>query len=194
VDTFSWQDALVRWERLFDDVEAQLEAADRAELAGEVADRTRREVARLRLVDRLRASIGADLALRVAGAGALSGRLRRAGEGWLLLAPDSGPPAFVLTAAVLTVDGLPAAALEPGSEGPVRARLDVGHALRAVARDRSAVAVVLRDGSRLDGTLDRVGADFADLALHPAGEARREAAVRSVRAVSFEGMAVVRPD
>ena len=184
----------MRWERLFDDVEAQLEAADRAELAGEVADRTRREVARLRLVDRLRASIGADLQLRVAGAGAICGRLRRAGEGWLLLAPDAGPSVFVLRDAVLTVDGLPSAAVEPGSEGAVLSRLDVGHALRAVARDRSPVSVVLRDGTRLDGTLDRVGADFADLALHPAGEARREAAVRSVRAVTFEGMAVLRPD
>jgi hypothetical protein len=194
VDTSPWQDARMRWERLFDDVEAQLEAAHRAELAGEVADRTRREVARLRLVDRLRASIGADLQLHIAGAGAICGRLRRAGEGWLLLAPDSGPSALVLRDAVLTVDGLPAAAAEPGSEGAVLSRMGVGHALRAVARDRSPVSVVLRDGTRLDGTLDRVGADFADLALHPAGEARREAAVRSVRAVTFEGMAVLRPD
>jgi hypothetical protein len=151
-------------------------------------------VARLRLVDRLRASPGAQLQLSVAGAGVVSGRLDRAGDGWLVLTPDAGPPAFVLTAAVLTVDGLPAAAQEPGSEGPVLSRLDVGHALRAVARDRSAVAIVLRDGSRLDGTLDRVGADFADLALHPVGEARRGSAVRSVRAVRFEGMAVLRPD
>jgi hypothetical protein len=184
----------MRWERLFDDVEAQLEAAEHAELAGEVADRTRREIARLRLVDRLRANLGADLQLRVAGTGALSGRLRRAGEGWLLLAPATGPPALVMRAAVLSVDGLPAAAMEPGSEGPVLSRLDIGHALRAVARDRSPVAVVLRDGTRLDGTLDRVGADFADLALHPSGESRREAAVRSVRAVTFEGLAVLRPD
>jgi hypothetical protein len=194
VDTVPWQDALMRWERLFDDVEAQLEAAEQAELAGEVADRTRREIARLRLVDRLRASVGAELQVRVAGAGALSGRLRRAGEGWLLLSLESGPPAFVVSAAVLTVDGLPAAARDPGSEGPVLSRLDLAHALRAVARDRSAVTVVLRDGTRLDGTLDRVGADFADLALHPVGEARRPSAVRSVRAVTFEALAVIRPD
>jgi hypothetical protein len=184
----------MRWERLFDDVEAQLEAADRAELAGEVADRTRREIARLRLVDRLRASVGADLRLRVAGAGALAGRLRRVGDGWLLLSPVSGPSALVLRAAVLSVDGLPGAAVEPGSEGPVLSRLDIRHALRAVARDRCPVAVVLCDGTRLDGTLDRVGADFADLALHPAGEARREPAVRSVRTITFEGLAVLRPD
>jgi hypothetical protein len=183
----------MRWERLFDDVEAQLEAADRAELAGEVADRTRREVARLRLVDRLRANLGADLQLTVAGSGPLNGRLQRIGVGWLLLQPAVGPAALVLRDAVLAVGGLPAAALEPGSEGPVLSRLDIGHALRAVARDRSPVSVLLRDGSQLDGTLDRVGADFADLALHPPGEARREAAVRSVRTVTVEGIALIRP-
>jgi hypothetical protein len=184
----------VRWERLFDDVEAQLDAADRAELAGEVADRTRREVARLRLVDRLRAGIDAELQLRILGAGMLHGRLRRAGEGWLLLEPDAGPSALVLQAAVLELGGLPVAAAEPGSEGPVLSRLDIGYALRAIARDRSPVAVLLRDGTRLDGTLDRIGSDFADVALHPAGEPRRGAAVRSVRCVPFGGLAVLRPD
>jgi hypothetical protein len=184
----------MRWERLFDDVEAQLDAADRAELAGEVADRTRRELARLRLLDRLRAGIDAELQLRILGAGTLHGRLRRVGEGWLLLEPAAGPAALVLQAAVLDVDGLPLAAAEPGSEGPVLSRLDIGHALRAIARDRSAVAVVLRDGTRLDGTLDRIGSDFADVALHPSGEPRRVAAVRSVRCVPFGGLAVLRPD
>jgi hypothetical protein len=184
----------MRWERLFDDVEAQLDAADRAALAGEVADRTRRETARHRLVDRLRASVGADLQLSVAGAGSVQGRLRRVGEGWLLIQPPVGPPALVLRAAVLALGGLPIAAVEPGSEGPVLSKLDVGHALRAIARDRLPVAVVLRDGSRLDGTLDRVGSDFADLAVHPVGEARRQSQVLSVRTVTFDGMAVVRPD
>jgi hypothetical protein len=184
----------MRWERLFDDVEAQLDAAERAELAGEVADRTRREVARIRLVDRLRAGVGSELQVRLVGAGFVSGRLLRVGEGWLLLEPAAGPVALVLQAAVLEVGGLPLAAVEPGSEGPVLSRLDVGYALRAIARDRSAVAVMLRDGGRVDGTLDRIGSDFADVAVHPTGEARRSGAVRSVRSLPFDGIAVLRPD
>jgi hypothetical protein len=184
----------MRWERLFDDVEAQLDAAERAELAGEVADRTRREVARIGLLDRLRAGLDAELQLRILGAGVLHGRLRRAGAGWLLLEPAAGPSALVLQAAVLDVAGLPVTATEPGSEGPVLSRLDLSYALRTIARDRSPVVVQLRDGTRLDGTLDRIGSDFADVALHPAGEPRRGAAVRSVRCVPFGGLAVLRPD
>ncbi len=183
----------MRWERLFDDVEGQLEAAARAELAGEVADRTRREVARLRLVDRLRASLGAELTLTVTGTGALTGRLERVGPDWLLLLPPSGPPALVVRDAVQAVAGLPRAAAEPGSEGPVLSRLDLGHALRAIARDRSPVSVLLRDGGQLDGTVDRVGADFIDVALHATGEPRRDAAVRAVSCVAVSGLSMVRP-
>ena len=183
----------MRWDRLFDDVEGQLEAAQRAELAGEVADRTRREVARLRLVDRLRANLGAELTLTVAGSGALAGRLARVGPDWLLLLPPSGPPALVVRDAVQAVAGLPLAAVEPGSEGPVLSRLDLGHALRAVARDRSPVSVLLRHGGRLDGTVDRVGADFIDVAVHPAGEPRRDPAVRAVSCVALSGLSMIRP-
>src|SRR4051812_3958628 len=56
----------VRWAALFADLEAQLAAAAEADLAGEVADRQRLEVARLQLVDRLRAAAGSELTVGLA--------------------------------------------------------------------------------------------------------------------------------
>ena len=62
----------------------------------------------------------------------------------------------------------------PGSDGVVESRLGLRPALRGIARDRSTVRLHLVDGSpSLDATIDRVGADFVDVAALAAGEARR---------------------
>ena len=70
-------------------------------------------------------------------------------------------------------------------------RLGLGHALRALARDRAAVTVT-SDAGVLAGTIDRVGTDHLDLAEHAPGEPRRPAAVRGVVAIAFAGIVAVR--
>ena len=52
--------------------------------------------------------------------------------------------------------------------------------------------LVLDDGAVLTGTLDRVGADYVELAEHPADQPRRSEAVLGVRAVVLDAIAVVR--
>ena len=95
-------------------------------------------------------------------------------------------------AAVRTVAGLGRRTAVPEPAGSVRARLDLRRALRGLARDRSGVQIVLDDGGTLNGTLDRVGADYVDLAVHPVDEPRRHEAVQEVRAVVIDAVAVVR--
>jgi hypothetical protein len=99
---------------------------------------------------------------------------------------------LVSAAAVLAVGGLGRRTGAPEELGAVRSRLDLRWAVRALARDRTAVQVVLVDGARLTGTVDRVGADFCELAEHPVDAARRASAVRGVQAVALSGIAVVR--
>jgi hypothetical protein len=148
----------VRWKGLFDDLEAQFEAAQAAELAGEVAERTRREAALLRLVDRLRAAQGTSVAVCVPGAGVLRGGLLDAGSDWLLPEEPGGREVLVPLPAVLGVTGLGPRAAAP-DDSPVAKRLDLRWALRGLARSRTGVALGLVDGSVVTGTLDRVGAD-----------------------------------
>lgn len=182
----------MRWEELFADLDGQLAAAQAAELAAEVADRTRREVGQLRLVDRLRPAVGASVSMQAAGLGTTRGRLLDAGPDWLLIQEDGGGELLLPAASLLSVTGVGGRAEVPGSEGEVVRRLDLRWALKGLVRSRSGVQVVLVDGSVLGGTLDRVGADHVDLAEHAAGEARRAGAVRQVRLVPLVAVGAVR--
>ena len=182
----------MRWDRLFDDLESQLEASQAADLSAEVAERARREAALVRLVDRLRPAVGLELTVHVAGSGAVRGRLLDRGSDWLLLDEAGERQALVALAAVLTVAGVGSRTAVADSEGAVAKRLDLRWALRGLARSRTGVALVLVDGTQVTGTLDRVGADHLDLAEHGLGEARRAGAVRAVRLVPLAALGLAR--
>lgn len=185
----------MRWKALFEDLEAQLDAAERASLEDEVRDRTRRETGLVRLVDRLSPAVGHQVTVTVRGVGAVAAVLADAGPDWLLLVGGAGGgdhEALVPAAAVLGITGLGAATAAPDGESAVVGRLDLRWALRGLVRDRSGVSLVLLDGSTLAGTLDRVGADHVELAEHAPGEPRRASAVRQVRLVPLTALALLR--
>jgi hypothetical protein len=182
----------MRWERLFRDLEAQLAAAAGAELEAEVADRTRREAAGLTFLDRARGAVGCRVSVRVRGVGSVDGVLREVGSQWLLLEEGAPREVVVPLAAVVAVTGLTARTDVAGAAGRVYARLGLGSALRAVARDRSAVSLWLVDGSVVTGTIDRVGGDFLEVTARGSGERRRGGEVASVHTVPFAAVGLVR--
>lgn len=181
-----------RLTRLFDDVEAQLAAEDRAQLESDVADRTRAARAEVTFADRLRASTDRHVALRVVGADAVAGVVRQVAEEWLVLVEAaSGTPTLVRLDAVLTGHGVVPDALPERSA--VRERLSLRAILRSVARDRSPVRLWLVDGHRMDGTIDVVAHDHVELACHPWDEPRRPGSVREHQTVLFSAVAALRP-
>jgi hypothetical protein len=172
----------MRWESLFADMEAQLAAGRLADVRADVAELARAERASVGIAARARSSVGRQLRVVVGGVDAVVGELVDAAPEWLLLAETPVRQALVPMTAVIAVDGLVAhAAPAPGA---VESRLGLGHALRALARDR---AVVRLDagGRELSGRIERVGADHLDLA-----DAGRAAG--GVRAVTFAAVRVVR--
>ena len=177
----------MRWEHLFDDLEAQLGAEERRERDSEVADRTRRERASVALLARFAASTGAPLRLRLLSGTQLRGELLDLGEDWLLLRLEAGGEALVPVPAVAGVGGLP---VRSATTRTAR-RFALGYALRGLSRDRAQVAVTDSGGHVVTGTIDVVGADFLDLAEHALGEARRPENVVGRTTVPFSALHLV---
>lgn len=165
---------------------------EQAQRAAEVEERTRGEIGALGMLDRARAAIGLPLRLRLAGSLAIAGTLARAGPDWLLLDEGAGREVLVATAQLVSVRGLVRFSAAPDSAGVIESRLGLRHALRGIARDRSAVRLHLADGSTVDATIDRIGTDFVEVATHPPGEARRRQAVRDIELLPIAAVVAVR--
>ncbi|MCW2527238.1 MAG: uncharacterized protein JWM76_2098 [Pseudonocardiales bacterium] len=184
----------MRWDDLFADLEAQLDLLASRERAADVSELARAEIAKIGLVLRLLPSVGAPVSLRCLGDLRTSGTLQRVGPDWLLLDEGAGREALVPLAAVLTAGGLGRLSAPANSLGRVESRLGLASALRGLARDRAPVRVHLVDATVLGGTIDRVGADFFELATHPGGDLRRRSEVQQVLIVSYRAVSAIRRD
>jgi hypothetical protein len=179
----------VRWEDLFADLERHWEGLAGSERQAEVAERTRAELAAVPLLDRLRAAQGDAVRVAVTSEHRLAGRLARVGADFLLL--EAPPHEYLVpTQAVVTVEGVGASALSAEAAGAVASRLGLGSALRRVAGDRAVVSVVSVTGVAVSGRVQRVGADFLELAVTSGPEPEARAQQRLL--VPFTALALVR--
>ena len=179
----------MRWERLFADLEARWEAEASAELDAEVADRTRWERGQVALPDRLAAARATGVTVRVTtAAGELTGVVEVVGADWFVVTAGNGGEVLVPLPAVVLVSGLGTGA---ETAVTVQRRLGLSAALRRISRDRATVRVEDVHGGTRTGTIDAVGADHLDLAVHPVDEPRRRTSVTSHVAVPFAALAGV---
>lgn len=178
----------MRWDRLFEDLAAQWEAELGHGARAEVADRTRRERAGVRLVDRLAAHDG-EVELLTVGGGRHVGRIAELGGDFLVLA-DGSARRLVVAAAVVQVTGLGRRVAAPSEVVALR-RFGLGYALRGLARDRAAVRVSDVAGRIVAGTIEAVGADHLDLLEHPLDVAPRHDASYPVRTLPFAALVAV---
>lgn len=180
----------MRWDGLFADLEAQLAQGQWQDTEAEAAEMTRGERAGITLADRLRAARGSAVQLRLCGGERLEMTVATVGESWLG-GTDPGGGLLVSLEAVHAVEGPLDMADPEHSAG--RRRLGIGSAYRTLSRARAGVVVMGRDGRSLgEGTIDRVGRDHFDLAVHPRDEHRRGRSVRGLRVIPFSAVQVVR--
>ena len=183
----------MRWERLFEELDARFDAEASLERDAEIADRTRRERALIPLSSRLLANVGrATISVRLPGAQGprvIVGAPGDVGPDWLLLADTAQQTHLVPLAAVRAITGLRPGAQEASLVGR---RFTLGAALRGISRDRAVVDLVDLDGQVLTGTIDAVGADHLDLAEHAPDEPRRARHVVRTHVIPIAALGSVR--
>ncbi len=190
----------MRWDNLFDDLEGQLEHELSAEELDVRAEEERLRLGRLSLRDRIVAVVeaqgrdeAAGIRLILTDGTSLTVAPQTFGRDWFsaelrdessrkmqAIVPMSAIASVVFTRTQASV-GLTATPSEL-SQTSLPARLTLSFVLRDLCRRRSAIDLSTLSGL-LHGTIDRVGRDHIDLAVHEPGEARRESAVRESRAI-----------
>ena len=191
----------VRWERLFEDLEGQLAAEWESERAALESEGERLRLSRVRLHDRLVALAGAGVrepvGIALADRSVLRGAIEAVGADFAALRLDAhaGGLALLRTAALATITISEAGLLRSAraeaqlANAGLAERLTLGFVLRDLARRRVPVRVHALWGDAEFGTIDRVGVDHLDLAVHDAGSARRREEVRAFRLVPLDAIA-----
>ncbi|MGW9114803.1 hypothetical protein [Microbacterium sp. NPDC055683] len=197
----------MRWERFFEDLEDQLAAEWEAERAALDSEAERVRVARLELRSRLVALAAAPaqaVSLEVSDGSAIDATIDAVGADWMAVRTRATGREAAGAIVVLPLRALRSLGAAHGEvlrsarptphEGRLAQRVTFGFALRDLARRRVPVVVGIVSGRSLTGTLDRVGADHLDLAVHDAGSPRRASEVTGYRVISFEAVSWVRVD
>jgi hypothetical protein len=195
----------MRFDLLFDDLEAQLEAQSAAEGARRRGEEERLRAARTSLRDRLAVLVGtaaAGIRLRLIDGSVVELAPTTVGRDWLVGELPGGGQCVVPLGAVAAValDAQQLAASrrrmpepKPGGAGGLTPRLGIGVVLRDLARRRVALDVLgIAEPAPVHGTIDRVGADHLDLAVHARDAPRRASSVLEHRIVALAAITQLR--
>ncbi|ANJ27642.1 hypothetical protein [Agromyces aureus] len=196
----------MRWDLLFDDLEARLDQEQRDEERALALEEERLRLGRLSLRDRfagMARAIHDDLAafirVELRTGATLAVRPSAFGRDWMSADQLDGDRSgrhcivpFEAIAAVLAGPTLLERSLEPMPEASssLTDRMGLAFPLRDLSRRRAPVHVLTESG-RVHGTIDRVARDHLDLALHPAGTPRREREVQGYRIVPLDRVMLV---
>ena len=191
----------MRWQRLFQDFEDQLDRETDAELEDMARDEERLRIAKLSLADRLRAIVLAaaptserrdastQLFLRIGHIDAEC-TISRVGRDWMLA--DISSPHVFAGAAIIPLAAIGIVRMQ--NEATVKISLssdsvaekptlssDIGmtFVLRDLCRRRREVKIFCGE-DEVSGTIDRVGRDHLDIAVHAIGAPRTVATNRDV--------------
>ena len=199
----------MRWDNLFDDLEGQLEHELTLEEVDLRAEEERLRLGRMSLRDRIRSihvtegpHVAYAISVLLVDGTRMPLRPVTIGRDWfsadLIDESASRRQCIVPLAAVgglsLTRPQIGQSLSESSTSesGPgLSSRLTLSFVLRDLCRRRASIEVRLVDGT-VFGTIDRVGRDHLDVAVHERGSARRESVVTEYRVIPFSRVLVVK--
>ncbi len=196
----------MRWDHLFDDLESQLERELTAEDLDVEAEEERLRLGRLAVRDRLvavSASSPEPITVTLVTGERLGLIADTFGRDWFSASVVEGP--VPRRQCIVPVSAIAWLSLSPGqvraslgdrardarAEASLSLRLGLPFVLRDLCRRRRAVDLLLTPGGTVHGTIDRVGRDHLDLAVHEAGAPRRASQVTEVLAVPLASLALL---
>ncbi|MDI2035034.1 hypothetical protein [Paenarthrobacter nitroguajacolicus] len=178
----------MRWDSLFNDLEAQFSAERALERETEITERARVELAGIELADRLRGLGDGRVKVVLASGATLLGNVSHLGSEWFVLV-EGLRQWLIPFPSVLSYQGLGRLALKATPR--LLRPLGLAAALRVLSRDRAPVVLHLGStagGIELRGVIDRVARDHFDVAVLQDGEVRRAGNVAGVVTVPFSSL------
>lgn len=180
----------MRWNDLFADLEAQLEFGQWQAVEQDAAELTRGMWAELTLMDRLRGALGQSVRVILRDGRVQRLQLHTVGPTWVGGSDEAGA-VLMNREAMLSVEGDLQRAAVPTR--PLQAGPSVASIYRALGRRREALQVIGYAGRVIaEGTIDRVGKDHFDVAMHARDEFRRAAVIQGVRVVAFDAVLCIK--
>ena len=202
----------MRWDNLFHDLETQLDAEVDAAHRDREREKEREAIAQSTLAQMLRRLKEQTLVVEfVLGDYSLEGQVESVGRDWI--AAEIRSPGLLAGYAIVPFPQLSAILLAPeqvwvasqaftgqsasdATQGSTRVlslleKIPVRIVLRDLCRRRRQVVVVTR-GAHYSGTLDRVAADYLEIACHQGDVARRQADVSRLAVIPLDAVLLVR--
>lgn len=162
----------MRWDSLFDDLEAQLDEQNRAQLRDEISENVRIERSTAELTQTLARFQGLELTIRLSGATEIRATLGPVSTDYLCLETDRSQ--WVIRRQTVESIALPQTQGSGLSWRHQSKSIRFASVIRGLLRDRSRCQIHGRNGNALaEGTLAQVAKDYLIIDVHPRDEFAR---------------------
>lgn len=179
----------MRMEKIFQDFELQLLAERQRTIELDAQEIRKSEQTKIAMADRLAGQIGSELKVMSGNSMYWTGVLTTVGQGWIQLSSNA-ENILIPQHALCWWEGKNS--FSATDARPLARKLSLGYALRALATARLPLRFFHMVGeTTTEGTIERVGLDFCEIALHPLEGSFRSKEITGYRIAPMQNISAV---